>query len=411
MTARPTYVIVGASLAGATAAAELREQGFDGRVVLVGGEPELPYERPPLSKDYLRGEVASESAQVHPADFYESHGIELRLGSTVSELDLNASETVLDDGERLHFDRLLLATGSRPRTIPVAGAQLDGVHYLRTLADSDALKSAFRDAQRVVVVGAGWIGAEVSASARSLGLEVALVEQCQVPLEAVLGREVGQIYADLHLEHGVELIGGAAVDAFEGDGRAERVRLTDGRTLECDLVVVGIGVVPNLELAAAAGLDVGDGVLADARLSTSDPRVFVAGDVAAAWHPLYDTRLRVEHWANARGQGPAAARSMLGGEEEYDAVPYFFSDQYDVGMEYSGLATGDDEVVFRGDPATREFIAFWLRQGRVVAGMNVNVWDVSDQIQALIRSGHTVDLARLRDPGVPLPDLAPALGQ
>lgn len=411
MSARPTHVIVGASLAGATAAAELREQGFEGRVVLVGSEPELPYERPPLSKDYLRGEVARESALVHPADFYESHDIELRLGRTVAELDLHASEAVLDGGERVRFDRLLLATGSRPRPISVAGAQLDGVRYLRTLADADALTTAFRDAQRVVVVGAGWIGAEVAASARSLGLEVALVEQAQVPLERVLGSEVGQIYADVHREHGVDLVGDAAVEAFEGASRVERVRLADGRTLDCDLVVVGVGVLPNVELAAAAGLEVGNGVLADQRLCTSDPRVFAAGDVAAAWHPLYDSRLRVEHWANARGQGPVAARSMLGGEEAYDAVPYFFSDQYDVGMEYSGHAVGEDEVVFRGDPATREFVAFWLRDGRVVAGMNVNVWDVADTIQGLIRSGRTVDLARLRDPDVPLGDLAGAASQ
>jgi 3-phenylpropionate/trans-cinnamate dioxygenase ferredoxin reductase subunit len=406
MSADTTHVIAGASLAGATAAAELREQGFGGRVVLVGSERELPYERPPLSKDYLRSEVQRDSALVHPAEFYDDHDIELRLGRTVTELDLGAAEAVLDDGERLGYDRLLLATGARPRPIPVPGADLAGVHYLRTLADADALIAAIGDAKRAVVVGAGWIGAEVAASARSKGLEVALVEHAHVPLERVLGRELGQFYADVHREHGVELVCDAAVESFTGDGRVERVQLAGGATLECDLVVVGVGVVPNVELASAAGLAVDNGVLTDERLRTSDPRVFAAGDVAAAWHPHYGSRLRVEHWANARGQGPAAARCMLGGEDAYDAVPYFFSDQYDVGMEYSGLAADGDEVVFRGDPATREFIAFWLREGRLVAGMNVNVWDVADSIQALIRSGHAVDLARLRDPDVPLPDLA-----
>jgi 3-phenylpropionate/trans-cinnamate dioxygenase ferredoxin reductase component len=405
MSARPTHVIVGASLAGASAAAELREQGFDGRVVLVGSEPELPYERPPLSKDYLRSEVERDSALVHPAGFYDDHDIELRLGRTVTELDLGAAEVALDNGERLPFDRLLLATGARPRPIPVPGAHLAGVHYLRTLADADALIAAIGDAQRAVVVGAGWIGAEVAASARSKGLEVALVEQAHVPLERVLGRELGQVYADVHREHGVELVCDAAVESFKGDGRVERVHLAAGGMLDCDPVVVGVGVVPNVELAAAAGLELDDGVLTDGRLCTSDPRVFTAGDIESAWHPLYDARLRVEHWANARWQGPVAARSMLGGEDSYDAVPYFFSDQYDVGMEYSGHALEGDEVVFRGDPATREFIAFWVRQGRVVAGMNVNLWDVADPIQALIRSGHTVDLARLRDPDVPLPEL------
>ncbi|HYM57896.1 MAG TPA: FAD-dependent oxidoreductase [Solirubrobacteraceae bacterium] len=411
MTSPSTHVIVGASMAGATAATELREQGFDGRVVLVGTEAEAPYERPPLSKEYLRGEATREASLVHPPGFYEEQEIELRLGSTVTGIDLNASEAMLDDGERLPFDSLLLTTGATPRRLEVPGGELDGLHYLRTFADADALIAGMRDASRVVVVGGGWIGAEVAASARGRGLDVALVERAHVPLERVLGSEVGGIYAEIHRDHGVELLSDAAVEAFEGDGRVERVRLAGGRTLDCDLAVVGVGVVPNVQLAADAGLEVDNGVVTDERLQTSDARVFAAGDVANAWHPLYGTRIRVEHWANAGGQGPAAARSMLGGEQPYDAVPYFFSDQYEVGMEYAGHALRWDHVVFRGDPASREFIAFWILDGRVVAGMNLNVWDVTDPIQALIRAGQPVDVARLTDPEVDLSDLAPPTGQ
>jgi 3-phenylpropionate/trans-cinnamate dioxygenase ferredoxin reductase subunit len=400
-----TLVIVGAALAGAKAAETLREQGFEGRVVLIGSEPDRPYERPPLSKDYLRGEAEREAAYVHPADFYAEHGIELRLETTVAAVDLAAREVALASGERVSFTKLLLATGAEPRRLPVPGADLDGVHYLRDFRDSDALRGAIGGG-RAVVIGAGWIGAEVAASARQKGMDVTLVERLAAPLERVLGREVGEIYAAIHRDHGVELLADTGVEAIEGTGRAERVRLEGGRTIDCELVVVGIGVTPRTALAEAAGLEVGDGILTDAHLRTSEPTVFAAGDVANAWHPLFERRLRVEHWHNALEQGPAAARSMLGAGEPYDRVPYFFSDQYDVGMEYAGHATDWDEVVFRGDVDAREFIAFWLKDGRVAAGMNVNVWDVTDDIQALIRSGAQVERDRLRDPGVDLASLA-----
>ncbi len=402
MPGKPVHVIVGAGLAGAKAAETLRDEGFDGRVVLIGDEPERPYERPPLSKGYLAGSSPRDDARVHPPGFYSDRRIELRTRTTVERVDTAARAVEFSGGERLRYDRLLIATGAEPRRLPVPGADLAGVLRLRDLADADALAAALRNGSgRLVVVGAGWIGAEVAASARSLGAEVALVERAELPLAHVLGPELGRFYADLHRANGVDLHTNSQVEGFEGSDRVEAVRLAGGRILDADVVVVGVGVAPRTELAAQAGLAVDDGILVDERLESSVPGVFAAGDVASALHPRYG-RLRVEHWANALHQGPAAARAMLGRPVSYDRLPYFFSDQYDVGMEYSGLASADDEVVFRGDPARREFIAFWLRDGRIVAGMNVNVWDVAEQIQALIRSGERADVARLRDADVPL---------
>ena len=400
-------MIVGAGLAGAKAAETLREEGFDGRVVLLGDEPERPYERPPLSKDYLRSESPREKAYVHPEAFYAEHDIDLVTGGAVTGVDPGSSRVALADGRELGYDRLLLATGAEPRRLSIPGADLEGIHYLRTLADCDALRARLDAESRLAVVGAGWIGSEVAASARELGAAVTVIDPASVPLERVLGREVGAVYRDLHLEHGVELLPATAVEAFEGEGSVRRVRTRGGRAVECDLVVVGIGVAPRAALAEHAGLAIDNGIAVDERLATSAPGIHAAGDVANAWHPFYREHVRVEHWANALNQGPAAARAMLGHEVAYGRIPYFFSDQYDLGMEYSGHAAHWDEVVFRGDPASREFIAFWLRDGRVVAGMNVNVWDVSEAVQALIRSRQAVDVAALADADTTLESLIP----
>jgi 3-phenylpropionate/trans-cinnamate dioxygenase ferredoxin reductase component len=408
MTSDQTFVIVGASLAGAKAAEALRDEGFDGRVVLVGAEDERPYERPPLSKDYLRGEVVREKVYVHPEGYYAEHDIELRLGRTAVSLNAAARELAFDDGERLRYDRLLLATGAEPRRLPIPGGELDGVMYLRSVADCDGLRDRLDRGGAVVVIGAGWIGAEVAASARQRGLEVTVIDPLTVPLERVLGAEVGAVYRDIHREHGVQMLMGTGVEAFEGGTAVERVRTSDGRELECDFVVVGVGVQPRTGLAAQAGLAVDNGILVDEHLQTSAPGVFAAGDVANAHHPFYGEPVRVEHWANALHQGPVAARTMLGHGDAYDRLPYFFSDQYDVGMEYAGFARSWDRVIFRGDPATREFIAFWLTGDRVVAGMNVNVWDVTDPIQRLIRQRIPIDDRRLADPDVSLEDLVAA---
>jgi len=405
MTADRTFVIAGAGLAGAKAAETLREEGFDGRLVLIGTEEERPCERPPLSKEYLRGEVGREKVHVHDEGFYAEREIELRLGRTAVSLDRSMSELVLANGERLRYDRLLLATGAEPRRLAIPGGELDGVHYLRSVRDSDALRERLARGGALVVVGAGWIGCEVAASARQLGLDVTVVEPSSLPLERVLGAELGAVYRDIHLDHGVRMLLGTGVEAFEGAGAVERVRISDGRTVDCDLVVVGVGVRPRTELAEQAGLAVGDGILVDEHLRTSAADIFAAGDVAAAQHPFYGERVRVEHWANALHQGPVAARCMLGRTEPYDRLPYFFSDQYEVGMEYSGLARSWDRVVFRGDPASREFVAFWLAGDRVLAGMNVGVWDVADPIQRLIRERVPVDDRRLTDPEIPLEQL------
>jgi 3-phenylpropionate/trans-cinnamate dioxygenase ferredoxin reductase component len=405
MTSDQTFVIVGTSLAGAKAAETLRAEGFDGRVVLVGAENERPYERPPLSKDYLRGDVDREKVYVHSESFYAEHDIELRLGRTAVSLNTAGSELALDDGERLRYDRLLLTTGAEPRRLSIPGAALDGVMHLRSLKDSDALRRRLNSGGTVVVIGAGWIGCEVAASARQRGLDVTVLDPLTVPLERVLGREVGAVYRDIHGDHGVQMLLGTGVEAFEGGTAVERVRTSDGRALECDFVVVGVGVQPRVGLAAQAGLAVDDGVRVDEHLRTSAAAVFAAGDVANAHHPLYGDPIRVEHWANALHQGPAAARAMLGQPEVYERLPYFFSDQYDVGMEYAGFARTWDRVIFRGNPATREFIAFWLVEDRVVAGMNVNVWDVTDAIQRLIHERVPVDDGRLADPDVALEDL------
>jgi 3-phenylpropionate/trans-cinnamate dioxygenase ferredoxin reductase subunit len=376
--------------------------------MLIGEEPERPYERPPLSKDYLAGRAERQSVYVHDAGFYGDQAIELRTSTRVTTLDVAAGAVALDSGERIGYDRLLLSTGAAPRRLKVPGADLDGVHYLRSLADADSLRAALRRATSVAVVGAGWIGSEVAAVARQLGRPVAMIDPGAVPLERVLGLDVGRFYRDLHADHGVDLHLGQHVAALRGPGTVEEVRTTDGQIILADLVVVGIGAEPRVELAATAGLDVRDGVVVDEHLQTTVPGIFAAGDVAAAWHPLFGTRIRVEHWANALNQGPAVAENMLGHTTAYQRVPYFYSDQYDVGMEYAGHAPRWDQVVFRGDPATREFVAFWLDDDRVVAGMNVNVWDVVDPIQQLIRSQSGVDLARLTDPDVPLEALASA---
>jgi 3-phenylpropionate/trans-cinnamate dioxygenase ferredoxin reductase subunit len=403
MSTTSTFAIVGAGLAGAKAAEALRAEGFDGRVLLFGEEAEQPYDRPPLSKAYLRGETDRDSLYLHQDGFYAAHDIELRNSTPVRSLDPAGRQLELASGERISYERLLLATGAAPRRLPVPGAELAGVHYLRSRRDADSLAAAAGRAEHVVVVGTGWIGSEAAASIRQLGRDVTLIGPDTAPLARVLGPEVSGVYRDLHADHGVRLALGTRLAGIRGHGRVEAVVTDDGRAIECDLVLIGAGAIPRTELAEAAGLPVANGVLVNQELeAVGAAGVYAAGDVAAAWHPRYQIYLHVEHWANALNQGPAAARSMLGIATPYSRLPYFYSDQYDLGMEYSGFAASWDRVVVRGDLATRRFIAFWLKDQRVVAAMNANVWDVTEPIQTLIRGGWPVDPERLADPGIPL---------
>jgi 3-phenylpropionate/trans-cinnamate dioxygenase ferredoxin reductase subunit len=402
MSKQQTFVIAGASLAGSKTAESLRTEGFEGRVVLVGDEAARPYERPPLSKAYLRGEVGFGEAAVHPEGFYEENEIELLTSTTVTSIDPAAKQVALDPGGRLGYDQLLSATGAIPKHVTIPGSDLEGICYLRSISSCDALRDALTKVTRVAVVGAGWIGSEVAASVRELGKEVALIEAAHVPLERVLGTEVGTMFRDLHTDHGVELHMGVGVTAFRGSSAVEEVVLADGNVVPADLVVVGVGVSPRTELAEGNGLRLDNGILVDEHLATSVPGIWAAGDVANAYHPVLDTCIRLEHWSAALNQGPVAAKNMLGRNLNYEKIPYFFSDQYDLGLEYRGFAPTWDQVVYRGNLEGRELIVFWLDHGRVIAGMNVNVWDVGDQIAALVTCDHVVDPQRLADVSVEL---------
>jgi NAD(P)H-nitrite reductase len=406
MSTNPIFTIVGAGLTGAKAAHALREEGFDGRIVLIGAESQRPYERPPLSKGFLTGAEDNAGLYVHEAAWYAEHAVELRLGRRVTVLDRAAHQVELDNGERLGYTKLLIATGAVPRRLPVPGADLDGVHHLRTVEDSERLRAAIRGGGRVVVVGAGWIGLETAAAARGYGCDVTVVEPQTVPLQAALGPEMGAFFARVHRSHGVDLRLGRGVTELRGTGHVGAVVTDDGDEIPTDVVIVGVGARPCTELAERAGLAVDNGIVVDEGLRTTDPDVFAAGDVANAFHPRYGARIRVEHWANALNGGPAAARGMLGLDVGDDRLPYFFTDQYEIGMEYSGWAPpgGYDTLVTRGDLDAAAFQAFWLADGRVVAGMHVNRWDDGiAPIQELI-SGPAVDPRRLTDPSVPLAD-------
>jgi NADPH-dependent 2,4-dienoyl-CoA reductase/sulfur reductase-like enzyme len=405
-----TFVIVGGGLAGAKAAESLRAEGFDGDVVLFGSEPERPYERPALSKGYLLGKDTRDSVFVHPADWYAQNNVDLRTGVTVAMID-PAAHLVTFEGGTIAYDKLLLTTGSSARRIDIPGAGLGNVFYLRTLPESEALRAAFTADARVVIVGAGWIGLEAAAAARTAGASVTIVAPQASALYRQLGPELGAKFTELHRSHGVEFRFGESAAEFRaagpGSGQVGSVVTTSGAELPADVVVAAIGIVPNDGLAKSAGLEVDNGVVTDAALRTSAPDIFAAGDVASSYHPLLGRHLRMDHWSNALNGGKAVAISMLGRPLEYDRVPYFFSDQYDLGMECAGLPSPGayDQVVYRGDSGTLEFIAFWLKEGRLIAGMNVNVWDVNDDLQALVRAGKPLDTARLTDPAIPLTEV------
>ena len=414
---RERIVIVGASLSGGTAAASLREGGFDGEIHLLGEESHLPYNRPPLSKGYLRGEERFADQLVHPEGTYAERDITLRLGRRAIGIDPQRKIVRLNGGEEIPYDRLLVTTGGRNRSLSVPGADLQGIFQLRTVEDCDRIRAAAHRGSHAVVIGLGFIGSEVTASLRQLGVEVVAVEGHPVPLARVLGKEVGAVLADIHREKGVELILEDSVAAFEGAGTVERVRTKKGRVLECALVIAGIGIAPNSELLAAAGAAVDNGVLVDERCRTSLPDVYAAGDVANHLHPIFG-RLRVEHWNNGQHQGRAAARSMLGVAEPYAYVHSFWSDQYEHVIEYVGFAADWDRLVFRGRPQGRKFLGFYMKNGIVRAAVGLNRGgDPEDpkpdgELRAaasLIRGRVPVDPVTLANEDMDLPRLSGAL--
>lgn len=403
-----SIVIVGANLAGGTAAATLREEGFGGRVVLIGAEPQLPYERPPLSKQYLRGEVPFVKALLRPPEFYSERAIETRLGMRVVAVDPGARAIELSSGERIAYDRLLVATGGRNRRVPIPGLDLAGVYDLRTVADADRIRAEIAPGRKAVVVGMGFIGAEVAASLRVCGVDVLAVEPLQTPLFRVLGQEIGRVVEAIHRDHGVDLLFGDSVAAFDGAGRVERVVTRGGRRLECDFAVVGLGIEPATEIVAGTGVEINNGIVVDEYCRTNVPGVFAAGDVANHYHPLFGRHLRVEHWQNALRQGAAAARSMLGRGQPYDEVHWFWSDLYDANLQYAGFHTTWDELVVRGSLAARKFVAFYLKDGCVDASIAINQGRDLRRAMALIKARAPVDPARLRDEDVDLRKLVPA---
>jgi 3-phenylpropionate/trans-cinnamate dioxygenase ferredoxin reductase subunit len=402
-------VLVGGGLAAAKTAQSLRKRGYEGELTLLTAEPHRPYERPGLSKGYLTGAVSRDSLFVHDADWYRQQGVDLHTGTQVVALDRERREVRAASGDRFGYDSVLLATGAVPRRLQIPGADSDGVQYLRTLDDSDGLRARLAAGGRVVIVGGGWIGLETAAAARAAGCTVTVVESGPQPLMRALGEEMALVFADLHREHAVRFRLGVSVEAFvrDGAGRVAGVRLGDGEILPADTVVVGIGVVPADGLAREAGLEVSDGVVVGADLRASDPAVVAAGDVAAAYHPVLGRRLRFEHWANALRQAPVAAAALLGEPKAYERLPYVFSDQYDVSMEYVGAPRdpGNARVVVRGSVTDRAFLAFWLDAGRVEAAMTVGVPDVVPALEALVKSRGPVEEKRLADPSVPLEDV------
>ena len=410
MSTNRRFVIVGGGLAGAKIAEALRDRDFDGEITVLSEEDHLPYERPPLSKEFFAGKKTLPEFTVHDGEWFRDHHIDLRPGTTATAIDPAAHTVSLPDGSTISYDKLALATGSRSRRLDIPGSDAEGVHYVRTVDQAAALLRTLAADKKLVVVGAGWIGLEIAASARGFDVEVTVLEHAGLPLESTLGPEMGEVFAALHRQNGVDLRTGTDVTAISVDGgHASGVTLIDGTVIPADAVLIAVGALPNTELASEAGIDVDNGVLVDAGLQSSDPDVVAVGDIAAAQHPILNARIRVEHWANALNQPETAAETMLGRPAEYVRMPYFFTDQYDLGMEYVGHAPhgGYSRVVTRGDVDKREFLAFWLDSAnKVLAGMNVNIWDAGDAIKELVASSRPVDPERLADPEIPLAEVS-----
>jgi 3-phenylpropionate/trans-cinnamate dioxygenase ferredoxin reductase subunit len=399
------YVIVGASLAGATAAITLREEGADGTVILIGAEDEPPYERPPLSKAYLRGEVPFDKALVRPSNFYAEHGIETLFGIRATRIDPSGRFVELEDHRRVPFDTLLIATGGRNRRISISGGDLEGIYGLRTVEDANRIRAEMTPGRRAVVVGMGFIGSEVAASLRQKGLDVVAIDPSKTPLFRVLGDAVGQTIADLHRAHGVRTIFEDTAAAFEGTRRVQRVVTKGGLRLECDFVVVGIGIEPAVDMLEDSGIHLDNGVVVDEYCRTNVSGIYAAGDVANHYHPVFHRQMRVEHWHNAVRQGAAAARNMLGKPVAYDEVHWFWSDQYDANLQYAGFHTKWDQLVVRGRLDSNSYLACYVNDGRIDAAVGLNRAKDVRRVIPLIKARRVVDLEQLRDEGIDLRSL------
>ena len=403
---RETFVIVGAGLTGGSAVVCLREEGFQGDLVLIGAEPEVPYERPPLSKEYLRGEATFEDTLVRPPNFYADKGIETRFGIRATKVDLEGKVVELEGGNRVPYDKILIATGGRNRRPPIPGLDLEGVYDLRTVSDADRIRSQVAPGRKVVIAGMGFIGSEVDASLRMLGMEVSIIARSRLPLGRVLGEKIARVMESIHRDQGVEMVFEDAVEAFEGSGCVERVKTQGGRVIACDFVVVGLGIEPSTEVVAGSAIRIENGIVVDEYCRTSGEGVYAAGDVANHYHPVFDRRIRAEHWQHAIKHGQAAARSMLGNQKPYDEVYWFWSDQYNYNLQYAGFATDWDELIVRGSLEKRKFVAFYLKGGRILATVGMNRGKDVRQSMGLIKAGIQVDLARLRDEAIQMRDLA-----
>jgi 3-phenylpropionate/trans-cinnamate dioxygenase ferredoxin reductase subunit len=406
MSAGEAIVIVGAGHAGGRAAQALRQAGFAGRVVLVGEERYLPYERPPLSKELIVTDAGLEKAQLHDPSYYELNRIELVLGVAATAIDRPARSVALADGRRLAYDKLMLTTGARVRKLAIPGAALDGVFYIRDFDDTQALRRRLASGRRVVVIGGGFIGLETAASARQRGAEVVVLEAADRLMGRAVAREIGDWFAQLHRKHGVEVRLGVAVEAIEGGGKVERVRIAGSAAVPADLVVVGIGIVPNVEIARDAGLAVENGIVVDELGRTSDPAIFAAGDCANQPNTFLGRRVRLESYQNAQDQAMAVARNLLGASQRYEDSLWVWSDQHEVNLQMTGMPDGYDRLVLRGDPASGAFMAFYLKDGRVVAVNTINLGREMKAAQRLMQSGKRFDPALLADPAQRLLKLA-----
>jgi 3-phenylpropionate/trans-cinnamate dioxygenase ferredoxin reductase subunit len=400
--AKQTFAIIGAGVAAASAATTLRESGFDGRLVMIGAESDAPYNRPALSKERLRGEVSDEQTLLHPLADYQTHEIELLLDRRVQHVGIIEKRITFEDDTSLQYDRVLVATGAHVRKLDAPGSDLPGVHYLRSLRDCAALADVLKDRPRVLVIGTGFIGCEVAASARTIGCEVTLAGRT-LPLAHVLGPELGDIYAEYHRTAGVTLKPGTYVERFEGDGRLESAVLFDGTRIACDVAVVGIGVEPTMGIFRREPIEMGNGILVNEFGQSSVPSVFAAGDVAFGWNPRYGQRLRVEHFDNAQRQAVVVAKAMLGPTDPYNPIPSFWSDQFTYGLQYRGYAPSWDSIVFRGDKNAASFSAFYMKNGALQAVCSVNRYKENTAARHLI--GKHVDPTVLSDESVNLKEV------